>query len=75
VVEERTITRILCPEELRLPVPPPVAVPDGAIVRGNREGLGFLGQRFSREALLADRLADAAGQCPEPTDAAPEVRR
>lgn len=63
VIEVRTITRTVCPAELRLPIPAEVPVPAGAIVRGNAAGMGFMAQRFSREELLGARLADAAATC------------
>lgn len=64
VIERRVETVILCPDELRAPLPPAVALPDGAILRGNAEGLGFVNRRFRREELLESRLQDAAEQCP-----------
>jgi len=69
VIETRTITRTLCPVELKLPIPAEVPVPDGAIVRGNQLGMEHIARRFSREELLAARLADAAAECVVPQDA------
>lgn len=70
VVETRTITRTFCPEELRLPVagkPDPEA---GAVVQGNASGLAFVARLGAWGQSLADRLTDAAAQCPATAGAA-----
>lgn len=63
-------TRLVCPAELALPVPPEAAPGPGAIVRTNDAGDAYLAAKDAREDLLAGRLLDAQAQCP-PVSAAP----
>lgn len=57
-------TRLVCPAELGLAVPGPVAVPDGAEIRANAAADAYLDAKDARESLLAQRLTDAKAQCP-----------
>lgn len=67
-MQTRIITRLLCPPELRLPVPA-TPLPDArALVRGNEAGLAYIAALARRGDLLADRLADAAGACSGPQE-------
>lgn len=64
VVEIRTITRELCPEELRLAVPAMPSPAPEAVLRGNEAGLRFHAELGAWGKLLEARLADAAAGCP-----------
>lgn len=65
IVEQQTVFRVECPTELKLPVPAAITPPAGTVVQANEAGWRYLGDKQAREDLLADRLADAAGQCPK----------
>lgn len=65
MVEQRIITRTVCPAELRLAIPPEPAPAADAIVQGNEAGLGFIARLANWGQLLAARLSDAAAECPE----------
>ena len=67
VVEQRTITRTLCPPELGLAVPAMPAPAPEAVLRGNDAGLRFHAELGAWGRGLADRLADAAAGC-EPVE-------
>lgn len=65
IVEQRTVTRILCPIELKLALPAkpqPAAV---AVIQGNEAGLAFIAGLAGWGDDLAARLADAAAACPQ----------
>lgn len=65
VVEIRTVTRALCPEELRLALPPmPTPAPE-AVLRGNEAGLRFHAELGAWGGMLERRLQDAAAGCPD----------
>lgn len=64
VVVTRVQTRLVCPAELALAVPERAAVPAGAEIRANPAGDAYLDAKDGRETLLAQRLTDAAAQCP-----------
>lgn len=66
VVETRTITRELCPEELRLALPAMPAPAPEAVLRGNEAGLRFHAELGAWGGLLQRRLQDAAAGCGEP---------
>lgn len=57
-------TRLVCPAEVTLPIPPAAAVPAGAVVQANAEGDAYLEAKNAREQLLADRMRDAQAECP-----------
>ena len=65
IVETRTVTRTLCPIELKLPPPAKPPVPAGAILRGNEAGLAFVAALAGWGDALAARLADAVRECPQ----------
>ena len=46
-------------------MPAAITPPAGTVVQANEAGWRYLGDKQAREDLLADRLADAAGQCPK----------
>lgn len=66
MIETRTVTRALCPEELRLELPAMPAPAPEAVLRGNEAGLRFHAELGAWGGLLARRLADAAAGCPQP---------
>lgn len=53
-----------CPAELLAAQPGRPAPGPDAVLNGNPAGLAFLNQTIAWAGLLADRLADAAAQCP-----------
>jgi hypothetical protein len=65
IVETQFRTRIVCPAELGLTVPAPVEPAADAEIRTNASGDAYLDAKDGREALLAQRLTDAQGQCPK----------
>lgn len=65
IVEQQTVFRVECPAELKLPLPAAIVPPRDAVVQANEAGWRYLGNKQGREDLLADRLTDAAGQCPK----------
>lgn len=65
VITTRFDHQVVCPPEVMQPVPAPIAVPDGAIIRANPTGDDFLDRKDGREQLLAQRLVDAQGKCPK----------
>lgn len=64
VVELRTVTRTVCPDELLLPLPPREPAPLEAAIEAGQEVLRWIAGRFAREEVLEGRLADAKAQCP-----------
>lgn len=57
-------TRLICPAELALPIPPEATPAADAVVRTNGAGDAYLAAKDGREDLLAQRMADAQAQCP-----------
>lgn len=58
-------TRLVCPAEVTLPIPPEATPAADAVVRTNDAGDAYLGAKDRREDLLASRMADAQAQCPK----------
>lgn len=65
VVEQRTVTRIVCPPDLAGPGPKP-APPAGAVVRGNEAGLGYFAALSAHDDAQAKAIADAIAVCARP---------
>lgn len=62
-------TRLICPAEVMLEIPPAATPAADAVVRANPAGDAYLQAKDAREDLLADRLADAQAQCAAEADA------
>lgn len=65
VVERQIIVKAVCPAELRQPIPPEPPMPADAVIDAADNVLGWLAARFSREALLEERIRDARTSCPD----------
>lgn len=63
IVEQTTVTRTLCPIELRLSPPAKPAPAAAAVVQGNQAGLAFVAALAGWGDDMAARLADAAQAC------------
>lgn len=63
VIITKTEVRMICPGELLLEVPAPPSLPVGASISASAAVMDWLAARFRREALLAERLADASADC------------
>lgn len=63
VVSTRTVVRTQCPAELASAVPVKPAVPAGAAVEGNPDGLGWIAALGAWGDAIAALFADAARQC------------
>lgn len=65
VVVTRVEIQRVCPGELTAPLPGRPQPPVDAVVEGNPAGMSWVGALLAYLGLVEDRLADAAGQCPE----------
>lgn len=63
VVEVRTVTRLVCPDEVTQPAPARVPTPADAAIEAAQEVLAWIARRFAREDALERRLMDAKAQC------------
>lgn len=63
VIASRTVTRLVCPAELALPLDPRPLPAVDARLEGNEPGMAWLRAVLSRLGLIEDRLADAAAEC------------
>jgi hypothetical protein len=65
IVKQTTVTRTICPIELKLALPAKPQPSPGAIIQGNEAGLGFVSDLGGYADDLAARLSDAAAGCPQ----------
>lgn len=65
IIQRAFETRLVCPPELRLPIPPEAQPAPDAIVRTNASGDAYLEAKDAREDLLAARMSEAQAQCPQ----------
>ncbi len=63
MIVTRTVTRSICPPELRLPLGARPVPGAGAQIDGNPAGMAWLQAILSRLGLVEDRMADAAKEC------------
>lgn len=63
MIETRTVTRKVCPAEVTAALPAAIAMPVGAVIEAGAEVLRWIGARFAREEILAQRIVDAKAQC------------
>ncbi len=64
IVEQRTVTRLICPAEVSAALPEKVSTPAGMVADLAADVAQWLASHLRREALLERRLVDAKAQCP-----------
>lgn len=71
IIEQITVTRVVCPAELDAPVPPRPVAPPGAVIRTNPAGAAYLADELGYGSVVGAVLSDAKAACAAQRDAPP----